>query len=214
MMSSRILAPPLFLFLCVVLGFVPFAHGSEPTGPRSTYTGAFAGVRVETAATYPLPGSAQDGLGLSAGLGGRFATIVQVLDLEGMYRFHRYEVSEQVVGQHRLEVNVRLHPLLMSHLGSTRRSYIRGGVHLLGGLGVAWDRADSGDSFSPIVQLGLGFDLPLNSPDAPSGWWLGLSWRAALGFAEVTGARENTGHHLFMLSLEFRVHTLNFMNLP
>jgi hypothetical protein len=200
----------------LALGLAPASFAEAPVvqdGPRSSYTGAFAAPRVEAGPTYKLPGSKQEGLGWSVGVGGRMATIVQIFDLDTMYRFHRYRVADETVNQHRLELDIRLHPWLMSHLGSTKRSYVRGGVHVLAGLGVSWNQLATGDSWSPLFQAGLGFDLPLTSPNKGAGWWLGVSWRAAFTWVETTGREYGVAHQLLLLSFEYRIHSLNFLNL-
>lgn len=146
------------------------AQAQEAPAYSPNYTGAFlaAGATVGSVRAAPPDEPPAWGPAVGAWLG--WSAPLQVLDAQVSW-VH----SEASGGQDTLLAAAALHPLFIAHLESSPLYYALGSIYLLAGVDV--DFVHEAGIADPGIQLGGGFDLPLDDVDDGGAFWLGVEYR-------------------------------------
>ena len=183
------------------------------------YSEMWTGVHVGGGVWAGLAFLANDVLRDSSGyaLGARLtgALIMQAFHLELSYLFSDY--SATVDGDpmdfrsNRLSVGVGLHPAFLAAIFGGRLWYVIASLYFQIGLNVdfnhiTWRQSELNESWQLGLNLGAGFDVPLDSPDDGGGFWLGFQYRydsSPSAFLPL-GRDGSIDQHIFLLSLTYR----------
>jgi hypothetical protein len=187
------------------------ASSARAGEPFPGYYGSFVGMRVEGGASLSGLGGATRSTGGSLVVGPRLSSILQLLDLGLSYRHHRAPLESATLVQHAAELEMRLHPLAIVHIRSSKPWIVVAGFHAVVGAGLTHSSAEAGaKGYGFAYAAGLGLDVPLTSLKNLWGVWLGLVWRARLQGSEISGLGRDLSHHSLGLALELRHHSLDY----
>ncbi|GMV40723.1 MAG: hypothetical protein AMXMBFR64_24390 [Myxococcales bacterium] len=197
----------------------PWPAPVEPVSPyyNGTWLSIVAGGGIGLLADEALDGR----IGGGVEVGGRMALVLQLVDLELMYRYGHYAVTSDATDvtlhRHSIIADVKIHPLFL---------IVMAGNHLLAGLyvqtGVSAELADARAPSAGVdelvsgagVHVGCGFDLPLTPPNAGSSLWIGLNYRANFTTLDPPSPLDDLDEHLFAIQLHYRHNNLQYGHVP
>ncbi len=200
------------------LSSVPAPSAPVPTETRfdGGHIGPFAAVGFGWPDRLDAP-AGQLGWGIRAGL--RYATLLQLLDLETWCEYGGHPASGAgSIRRTTLGIQVNLHPLfwllvwdnLAGWLGAGVHGYLSTGAAHMSVQGVDLVAATGGQGatvarWAMHNEVGLGFDVPLSSRKATSGLWLSLrgGWRW-LHISQAPGQRLDLGDLHLQIAIGWR----------
>lgn len=198
----------------------PWPSPVEPESPyySGTWISVVAGGGIGLLSDESLGGR----LGPGVEVGGRLALVLQIVDIELLYRYGHYGVTadhaEVALDRHSIMADIKLHPLFL---------IVMTGNHLLAGLyvqtGVSAELADIRSPEVSVdelvagagVHVGCGVDYPLTQPNEGSSFWIGFNYRA--NFTTLDPSFDALGHlneHLFAIQLHYRHNNLQSSHVP
>lgn len=158
--------------LAILLAAPPQDADGEPT----PYTGAFRGVQLGAG---PVVADAP-GIGFSLGV--RASSVIHLADIELEYRLA--SPSGVDATQHQVVLAGQLHPLLLFLLTNNRWGATLASVFVRVGVGPTLTTTGRSQRFGVSWDWGVGFDVPLTSPDAGSSFWLGALYDRSCAIGE------------------------------
>jgi hypothetical protein len=183
-----------------------------------TYLSAVAGGGIGLLDDDSLDGR----IGGGVEVGGRLAMVLQLLDVELLYRYGRYSPSAQGVDvaldRHSFVLDAKVHPLfliLMAGQPAIAGLYVQTG---LSGELASFEAPAAGvdDSAAGIgVHVGCGIDVPVTNPNRGSSFWVGFNYRANFTTLDPSfEALDDLDEHLFAIQLHYRHNNLQYGHLP
>lgn len=212
----------LLVALAVVQGPVALAEEdvwpSSEEQPSPWYSGTWLSAVVGGGIGL-LQDEALDGrLGGGVEVSGRLAMVLQIVDIELMYRYGRYDLTADGVDvgldRHAIVGDVKLHPLFLILMTG---NHLIAGVYVQTGLS-----AEFADAKAPSVDLdelnagvgvhvGCGLDYPLTAPNAGSSFWVGFNYRANFTTLDSSyDPLDDLDEHLFAIHLSYRHNNLQY----
>lgn len=215
------------LVAALVTSASPALADAEPWPPpveqespwySGTWLSAVAGGGVGLLQDESLGGRVGGGLEVA----GRLAMVLQIVDIELMYRYGRYDVTAADVpvglDRHAVIADVKVHPLFLIVMAAN---------HLLAGLYVQTGvSAEIADATAPAVDLdevtagvgvhiGCGLDYPLTPPNEGSSFWVGFNYRANFTTLDSSfDPLDDLDEHLFAIHLSYRHNNLQYAHVP
>ncbi len=145
-------------------------------------------------------------------IGGRVATVLQLLDAEVGYEHAAYGVG---LSRDELGVVVASHPGFPFLVWDTYASDVVAGFHLFASAALArTDGPEARVHWAPTIGLGGGFDFPLSPRGGASGLWLTLRW-ANRWLAVGDGLpKTHLDDQQVTVLVGWRAYTLNWARMP
>ncbi len=199
----------------------PAACAQEPIEvgdhtPYSTlYTGSFLALGAFAGPSLTTMRTLEGAWSTSFGAWAQLSVPLQIVDLQWAYFRNDADTTfsdgrDLHFGQDTLSFGAALHPAFLLFLESDPLNTILGGAYTLVGIDVERITADfkggrGVTEFDLGLQLGAGFDVPLDDYDDGGAFWLGLQYRFNEYAFDASPLRHlDVSQHLFFLRLSYR----------